>query len=389
MDSKTKLPKKVIVTGGGSGGHISSAQAIITELDKKYDIGNENFMYIGGDLGMEGEKYGNSLEKKVFKNANFNCRYIRAGKLQRPFRFKSIFVLSRTILGLIDSYKIVKNFRPDIVISTGGFVSVPICLIAKLFKAKIYIHEQTSTAGLSNRFVASFSEKVFLAYQSSKEFFKRRNTVHVGNLVRKEIFKREGNTPLIRTIKRMMEYQDEFPIIYVSGGSLGSHLLNETIREGLNSILNKYQIILQTGDNKIYQDYEIMVKERGCLDKHLFERFYPIKYIEPNEIGFIYNSVNLFVGRAGANTVYEVGALGIPSIFIPIPWVTNNEQYRNALVLKNLGLSEILPEGELTSQQLVIKIDQYLKKRKDINIEEIKKHFPLDTGERIMQEVGL
>jgi UDP-N-acetylglucosamine--N-acetylmuramyl-(pentapeptide) pyrophosphoryl-undecaprenol N-acetylglucosamine transferase len=389
MNKRIKLPKKIIITGGGSGGHISSAQAIIAELDKKYDIGNENFMYVGGDLGMEGEKYGNSLEKKVFKNANFNCRYIRAGKLQRPFRLKSIFVLLRTILGLIDSYKIVKNFRPDIVISTGGFVSVPICLIAKLFKTKIYIHEQTSTAGLSNRFVASFSEKVFLAYQSSEQFFKGRNTIHVGNLVRKNIFKKEGNTPLIRTVKKMMEYQDEFPIIYISGGSLGSHLLNETIREGLNSILNKYQIILQTGDNKIYQDYEIMVKERGCLDKHLFERFYPVKYIEPNEIGFIYNSVNLFIGRAGANTVYEIGVLGVPSIFIPIPWVTNNEQYRNALVLKNLGLSDILTEGELTAQQLVIKIDQYLKKKRAINKDDLGKHFPLNAEERILEEVGL
>lgn len=389
MKNRKELERKIIVTGGGSGGHISSAQAIITQIGDKYDIQNKNFLYVGGDLGMVGEKYGNSLEQRVFKNAPFNCKYIRAGKLQRPFRLSSISILFRTILGLIDSYRIIKKFKPEIVISTGGFVSVPVCLIAKLFKAKIYIHEQTSTVGLSNKFVASFSEKIFLAYDSSREYFKKKNCIHVGNLVKKDIFKTDGNTPLTRAIKKMMEEQEEYPIIYISGGSLGSHVINETIREGLNSILNKYQIILQTGDNKIYQDYEIMIKEKGCLDRHLFERFYPIKYVNNDEIGFVYKNTNLFIGRAGANTVYEIGVLGIPSIFIPIPWVTHNEQYKNASVLKKLGLSEIINEGELTSQQLIIKIGQYLRKRKLINLEELKKNFPLNAGERILEEIGI
>ncbi|MDD4382202.1 MAG: glycosyltransferase, partial [Candidatus Dojkabacteria bacterium] len=88
-------------------------------------------------------------------------------------------------------------------------------------------------------------------------------------------------------------------------------------------------------------------------------------------------------------TVYEIGVLGIPSIFIPIPWVTHNEQYKNASVLKKLGLSEIINEGELTSQQLIIKIGQYLRKRKLINLEELKKNFPLNAGERILEEIGI
>jgi UDP-N-acetylglucosamine--N-acetylmuramyl-(pentapeptide) pyrophosphoryl-undecaprenol N-acetylglucosamine transferase len=389
MEDKKSLEKKIVVTGGGSGGHLSAASSLITALKGKYKLTNKNFLYVGGDLGMSNEKPGNSLEKRIFSKEDFNQKYIRAGKLQRKISFKSLLLLLRTILGFIDSFKILKDFKPDIVISTGGFVSVPVCLTAKLLKAKIYLHEQTATVGLSNKIVAKFAEKIFITFPDSKKYFPKGKTVHTGNLVRQEIFEKSGQGPIVQSLKKMTETQEEYPIVYISGGSLGSHIINSTVKNCLLSILQDFQIILQTGDNQEYKDHHLLIKEKKKLSSNLQDRFHPVKYVGKKEIGFLLNNIDMFVGRAGANTVYEMGVLKIPSLFIPIPWVTHNEQEENAQILKDLGLAEILPEGELIPENLVLKMRRFYKKEKDYNEKELEKMFPKDAHKKILKEIGL
>lgn len=386
---KQRLDKRILITGGGSGGHISAALSIIASLQEKYLLDNEHFLYVGGDLGMEGEKPGNSMEQKLMKDKDFNCKYIRPGKLQRTFSFNTVRLLFRTILGFWDSYKIVKEFKPDIVISTGGFVTVHVCLMAKLFKARIYLHEQTATVGLTNNIVGKISEKVFISFESSRKYFTKAETILTGNLVRSEIFNTKGQGKLAEAIKSMKEHQDQYPIIYMSGGGLGSHLINETVKECLPLLLQKYQIILQTGDNKVFNDFKAVENAKNSLPKELQERFLPVTYVQSHDIGYLLNNIDLFVGRAGANTVYEMGVLQIPSIFIPIPWVTHNEQQKNAEVLVNLGLAEIIQEGELTSGCLVLRIDKFLAKKLNINKEELVKTFKTDANRLILKEIGL
>jgi UDP-N-acetylglucosamine--N-acetylmuramyl-(pentapeptide) pyrophosphoryl-undecaprenol N-acetylglucosamine transferase len=388
-EKKIKLGKKLVVTGGGSGGHISTASAIISALRKNYEINNNNFLYIGGDLGMTNEKPGNSLEQKIFANESFNKKYIRAGKLQRNFSAHTIFLLLRTFLGFIDSYKILKDFKPDIVLSTGGFVSVPVCLTAKMLGSKIYLHEQTAVVGLSNKIVSKYCEKIFVAFPSSKKYFPKEKTIHTGNLIRPEIFYKSGKGKTTESLKKMFILQEDLPIVYISGGSLGSHIINRTVKEALPSLLQDFQIILQTGDNKEFRDYELLVKEKKKLSPNLQDRFLPIKYIGNKEIGFVLNNIDFFVGRSGANTVYEMGVLQIPSIFIPIPWVTHNEQEENAKILERLGLAKILNEGELTPENLVLKIRRFYEKEKNYNPSEIEKIFVRNAQEKILKEIGI
>lgn len=382
------LDKKVIVTGGGSGGHISAALSIISSLQERYILSSKNFLYIGGDLGMEGEKPGNSLEQKIMKDKDFNSQYIRAGKLQRSFSFNTIRLVFRSFLGFWDSYKIVRRFKPDLVISTGGFVTVHVCLIAKLFKAKVYLHEQTSTVGLTNKIVGKICDKVFISFASSKRYFPKDKTVLTGNVVRQEIFDTNGHTKVIQGIKDMQK-ESELPLIYISGGGLGSHVINNTVKDALNLLLQKYQIILQCGDNKVYKDFDVLSKVKDGLDQEKRGRVFLVKYLNEKEIGYVLNNIDLYVGRAGANTVYELGVLQIPSIFIPIPWVTHNEQYENAKVLKDLGLAEILNEGELTGESLVLKIDRSLSKERVISKDKIKEIFKTNANESILRNTGL
>jgi UDP-N-acetylglucosamine--N-acetylmuramyl-(pentapeptide) pyrophosphoryl-undecaprenol N-acetylglucosamine transferase len=389
MQNKQKLNKRILITGGGSGGHVSAAESIISEIEKHYEINNRNFLYVGGDLGMVKEKPGNSVEQRRFKDANFKTEYIRAGKLQRSLNLDSIYKLLRTGLGFLDSYRILRKYKPEVTISTGGFVSVPVCIIAKLFKSKIYLHEQTATVGLANKIVGKFADKIFLAFDSSKMYFPNKTTVHTGNLVRPEIFNTTGEGEIIKPLNKMIESQEKYPIIYMSGGSLGSHLLNDTVRTALCTLLEDFQVILQTGDNQTLKDYDLLKNKWKSLDDRLRTRFHVTKFVQKDEIGVLLNNIDLFVGRAGANTVYEMGTLQIPSIFIPIPWVTHNEQQKNAEVLKELGLSEIITEGELSPEQLIVKIKSFYKQNKKINEKELKKKFPRNAAERILKELNI
>jgi len=388
MDNKEVLKKKIIVTGGGSGGHISSAKAIIDALDEKFILNDNNFLYVGSDLGREKEKPGFSLEMKIFKDEWFNQKYIRGGKLQRRFSIRALFLLLRTILSFLDSFKVIKEFKPDIVISTGGFVSVPICSVAKIYKARIYLHEQTATVGLSNKIVAKFAEKIFIAYPSSTKYFPEEKVIHTGNLVRREVFENVGRGGITESVKKMIIHQEDLPIIYVSGGSFGSHIINNVIKESLLLLLQDYQLILQTGDSKITNDYQLLCLEKEKLSNDLKERLVVTKYIGNEQIGFVLNNTDLFIGRAGANTVYELGLLRIPSILIPIPWVTHNEQMENAKVLESIGLARIINEGELTPEKLQVTLRLFSKEKIDVNEKKANEIFIKNAAFKIIKNIN-
>lgn len=386
---REELKKKIVITGGGSGGHISSAKAIIDEIKERYRITSDNLLYIGSDLGMQGEKPGDSLDMRVMKQERINQRYIRGGKLQRKFSIKGLFLLFRTFLGFIDSYNILKRYRPDIIISTGGFVTVPVCLVGKFFfKSKIYLHEQTAAVGLSNKIVGRYAEKVLIAYPLSEDYFPKEKTILTGNPVRKDIFLDSGKGPLVEQIRRMVEQQEEYPLIYISGGSLGSHVINEAVKDSMPNLLQDFQIILQTGDSKITNDYNLLTLEREKFEPELRERVFITKYVQDNEIGCVFNNVDMFVGRAGANTVYELGLMNIPSILIPIPWVTHNEQMRNAEVLKDVGLARIIREGELTPEKLVMTVNLFAQEQRHIDEEKRKRIFLPNAAEKIVDNIN-
>lgn len=388
-NSREELRIKVVITGGGSGGHISSAKAIIDEIMKRYRITSENLLYIGSDLGMDGEKPGSSLDMRIMKDEKVSQKYIRGGKLQRKFSLRAIYLLFRTFLGFIDSYKILKRYRPNIIISTGGFVTVPVCLIGKIFfKTKIYLHEQTAAIGLSNKIVGKYAEKILIAYPLSEEYFPKEKTILTGNPVREEIFSDCGKGPLIEHLRKMIELQEEYPIIYISGGSLGSHVINEVIKNSMINLLQDFQLIVQTGGNKISNDYNLLNLEKDKLETELKKRIYITKYIQDDEIGCVFNNIDIFIGRAGANTVYEMGLMSVPSILIPIPWVTHNEQMRNAEVLRDVGLARIIREGELTPEKLVMTTNLFAQEQRFIDEQKRKKIFIPNAAEKIVDNIN-
>ncbi len=380
---------KIMITGGGSGGHLSVAKAIIDSLIEDYNIPIENIVYVGGDLGMEGEKKGNSLEQKLFKDSKFQRHFIRAGKLQRKVSLNTLSLLFRSLAGFIDSLSIMKKSNPNIVVSSGGFVSVPVCISAWLFRKPIFLHEQTASVGLSNKIVGWFSKKIYISFEESKKHFPSKKVIHSGNVVKKEIFINKILPNTDKDIVSLMVTNRNLPFIYISGGSLGSHTINEKILKSIVDLTKKYRVLLQTGDNEIYKDFEKGAKIREDLPSTYKERFVVKKYIDSESIGYVLNGMDLFIGRSGANTVYEIGVLKKHALFIPIPWVTHNEQYLNAKVLSDIGSANILEEKYLENCKLDEEIERL---RKQLNLRKIdtgklERLFPTNAIYKILDDI--
>lgn len=383
------LDKKIIITGGGSGGHTHTALSLIQYLETKYPNTKEQTLYIGGNLAMEGEKSGKSVEQKILENSDINYKIIRAGKLQRYFNLRTISLLFKTLGGLKDSIKILKQEKPDLIFSTGGYVTVPVCIAGKLLKIPVYIHEQTTKVGLANKMSAKFANKVFITFPQSKEHFPKNKTIHTGNLVKQELLNPKKTGEIKKVVEKMKKKKKDLPILYISGGSQGSHIINTTVKEMLTYLVQYYQVILQTGDNKVFRDYDNIYKDKLKLSKKVQDRLHIVKYIEPSELGRIYEEMDLFIGRSGANTVYELGLFKKQSILIPIPWTRNNEQYENAKILESLNLAKIIPEGELTPDKLFIEINKKTKEKNKLDKKKIEKTFIKNSGEKILKEIGL
>ncbi len=389
--NKTMLNKRIVITGGGSGGHVSVATGFIDALNEKYTNVSENLLYITSDLGMVGEKNATTIEQRRMEGRDVKFVAIRAGKFQRRFEFSTITLLLRTFLGIIDAYKYVKEFKPDLIFCTGGYLGVPIGISAWLQGIPLYLHEQTAAVGLSNKLTSYFAKRVYITFPSSKQYFNPRKVLHTGNILRSSIFdpkKIDTKSDLYKAVEDMKKRQKDLPILYISGGGQGSHILNTIVRELMKYALLDYQIILQTGDNQVFKDFDVLTTDWKKLSPDLRKRMYVTKFVSDNEIGYVFKTMDLFVGRSGANTVYELGVLGKQSVLVPIPWVTHNEQELNARILEELGLSKIILEGEITPDKLNQTILKSLRNHtQQVNEEKRKEIFTLNAPELILKDI--
>ncbi len=229
-DKKEKTQPKIVITGGGSGGHTVTAVTVIDELVEKKSGIKERLVYVGGTLGMEGEKDAKSFEERMAREKGITFIGIRSGKLQRKFSLRTIWGLRGVIGGFIDASKLLRENEVSLVFSTGGYVSVPVCFAAWLHKIPVVIHEQTTRVGLSNKISARFSKKILLGFSDAARFFKNKNIELVGNTIRKEILSSRGCSRSLRS--KLLHYKNnakQHPVILISGGGQGSHMLNTNV----------------------------------------------------------------------------------------------------------------------------------------------------------------
>ncbi len=323
---------KAIVCGGGTGGHIYPALAIINKIKEKEP--NSEFLYIGTH---------NRMEKDIIPQYNIKYVALEMYGLKRKLTLSNIKTAYCYIEAIKKCKKVIKKFNPDIVIGVGGYVTAPVIRTAKKLGFKTFIHEQNSIPGLSNRHLEKFADKIAVSFESSREYFKEKEKiVYTGNPCG------ESALSVKKIDKSELGLSKTKKLVLIVMGSLGSKKVNDKITSMLPMFNERdYEVLYVTGKN-YYEEINKKVKAPNNVKI--------VPYIE--NMTRVMKATDIMVSRAGASTMSEIIALEIPTIFIPSPYVTDNHQYRNAndLVKKNAAI--IIEEENLKGDILVRTIDE-------------------------------
>ena len=344
---------KIIISGGGSGGHIFPAVAIAKSLKQKNQ--NIDFLFVGAKDKMEMEK----IPNEGFKIVGLWISGFHRGEILRNLLFPF-----KLILSLIKSILLIINFKPNLVIGTGGFASGPILYIASKFNIPTLIQEQNSYAGITNKILSKHVDLICVAYENMERFFPKEKIIITGNPVRKNIIETSRNE---KDIERLFSLNSEKKTVLIIGGSLGARTINETIEKDLEKLKdNSLNVIWQTGDS-FSQRANKKIKEINTkgVSTHKF-----IKRIE-----LAYESADIIVSRAGAIAISELCVLGKPTILIPSPNVAENHQYKNAQSLVNKNAALLVKDSDannkLVEEIISLKNDPVLMKKLSKNIKKM------------------
>ncbi len=358
--------QRILITGG----HLTPAMAVLHELKKR---GYNNIVWVGHKYNQAKNK---QLSPEFITVTSNNITFIelKTGKLVRKWT-KETFVYGIAqfiyiITGFLKSLFIILKYRPRIIISFGGYLALPVVFWGKLLGSKIVTHEQTIVTGLANKLISKFANKIFISWENSKHFFNPKKTILTGNPVRREIF-------ISKSESLTKGFNKKLPTIYITGGNQGANEINKRVFAVLEKILEDCNVIHQTGNSSVTQDFEKSQELKAKLPYHLKERYVVKDFILENEIGEAMQNADLLLCRAGANTVSEILALGKLAILMPIPWVSFNEQQRNAEMVVNTGLGHILIQKDTLSSETVFQTILFgltqLKRNKGFNNDDIEK----------------
>lgn len=340
---------KILVTGGGTSGHISPALALIQILREQDP--NIEFLYIGSRHG---------LEQKLVEAAGIPFTSIQTGKLRRYISFENLIDQFRIPLGIVQSLGIVNRFKPDVVLATGGYVAVPPVIAAGLLRRPVLIHEQTAQIGLANRINARFATRIALSWERSMDSLSgrfRSKAWVAGNPLRPQIFGGEAE----RAVKAFGLSDETLPVLYITGGSLGARVINRAVEAALPELLQMVRVIHQCGEqaNQMEQDYDRLIAAVEKLPPELKRRYALSKFIR-DELKDVFALMDFVLGRAGAGTVTELCALGKPAIYIPLVPTGGDEQTKNAQMCVERGAAVIIKQAELNAETLLAQVRELL-----------------------------
>jgi len=364
--------KKIIITGG----HLTPAQAVIAELEKR---GGWKIYYLGRKYSLEGKKIA-SVESVMIPSMGAQFISVPAGRLQRKLSLHTFLSLFRIPLAFVYAFFFLAKTRPGVFLSFGGYVSVPIVVAGWIWRIPILTHEQTTVLGLANKINSFFASKVLVSFPESLRYFPRQKVVLTGNPIRKEIF-----SSRVSPIASHMS-SEKLPLIYITGGNQGAKIINQAVVEILPKLLEKYRVIHQCGK----LDYQRLQTPDSRLTARLKKRYLLTDYVGLQDIGWVLNRADLVISRSGANIVSDLAALGKVAILIPIPWTSENEQVKNAALLVKAGTSIVLLQLDLSGQSLLEKVKKVMKNlsKYQANGFKAKRLIKLDAAKMIVNQIS-
>jgi UDP-N-acetylglucosamine--N-acetylmuramyl-(pentapeptide) pyrophosphoryl-undecaprenol N-acetylglucosamine transferase len=335
--SESNQGVNLVIAGGGTGGHVLPALAVISELRRRESLAE--VLWIGSTDGHE---------HQAAQDAGIPYVAIPTGKLRRYLSLQNLTDAGRIPLGIVAARRILRRAKPQVVLSTGGFVSVPTVMAARGI-APVITHEQTAIVGLANRINARFADVLAISYAETEAEAGRfhRHVALTGNPVRTSLTLGDRARGL-----QWMGFVDDLPVLYVTGGARGASPLNQRIAARLTQILERWQLLHQTGPASANDDAANLVTQRAALPQHLQRRYKIVEFIR-DDLPNVYAATDLVIGRAGAGTVAELALVGKPAILIPLPGAGGDEQARNARVLVNAGGAVMLQQDDATPDRLL------------------------------------
>lgn len=348
---------RVVVSAGGTGGHIYPAISIINKIKKEEP--NSEFLYIGTH---------NRMEKDLIPEMGIPYEAIEITGFKRKLTFDNFKTITNFLKARKRCLSLIKEFNPDVVIGCGGYVTAPVVWAAKKLGCKTFIHEQNSVVGLSNKYLTKYADKIGVSFESTLKDFPKNKAILTGNPCSEEAVN------IKKADKKEFGLDNEKKLVLIVMGSLGSKTINEKMTDYVYGFRNKdYEVIYVTGKN-----YYDKLNSRGFP-----KNVKVVPFI--NNLSSVMKCCDLMVSRAGASTMSEITALQIPTIFIPSPYVTNNHQYKNAMDLVDKNAALIIKEDELEKTVFIKMIDDILEdedKYKEIK-DNLSKIGIVDSSSRI------
>jgi UDP-N-acetylglucosamine--N-acetylmuramyl-(pentapeptide) pyrophosphoryl-undecaprenol N-acetylglucosamine transferase len=313
-----------IIAGGGTGGHIFPAIAIADALKQQQP--NCNILFVGAAGRMEMEKV---------PQAGYKIVGLEVVGLQRSLTPKNILFPFKLLKSLFQAYSVIRDFKPSACIGVGGYASGPVLFIAAILGVKIFIQEQNSYPGITNKILSKFAKKIFVAYDNLNTFFNPKKVILTGNPVRKDI---TAVLPSKTEALTFFNLKENKKTILIIGGSLGARTINESIEKNIESFTqNNIQLLWQTG--KVYYD--------GIIDRTKNKDLTDVKINQfIKEMNMAYSVADIIISRAGALSISELCIVGKPTILIPSPNVSEDHQTKNAMALVNKNAAVLVKDIE-------------------------------------------
>jgi len=312
--------KKIVLTGGGTAGHVTPNLALVDTLR------NNGFtvVYIGTRKGIEFE---------LVKRTSIPMHCISAGKLRRYLDFKNVTDVVNIMLGFLQSFFLLLKINPDVVFSKGGFVSCPVVWAAWLLRKPVVIHESDMTPGLANKLSLPFAKKICFSFPETEMHLAQSKRVLTGIPIRKELFRGDASEG-----GRLCGFTDNKPVVMIIGGSQGSQVVNTAIRESLGILLDEFNVCHLCGKGNLVDD------------RAGYKQF---EYVN-EELPHLFAMADVIVSRSGATTLFELLALRKPSLLIPLASnASRGDQILNAESFEKQGYSKVLHQVDLSSEALI------------------------------------
>jgi UDP-N-acetylglucosamine--N-acetylmuramyl-(pentapeptide) pyrophosphoryl-undecaprenol N-acetylglucosamine transferase len=333
---------RIVLTGGGTGGHLFPLIAVERKMKEK--LGPEgNFLYIGS---------GAQMEKDVMSKEGIPMKFVMSGKMRRYFSMQNVVDFFKVPVGFVQALWILLRYMPDVVFSKGGFVAIPTVLAAWVYRIPVLIHESDAIPGVANRFLSNFASRIAVAYPLAEDYLPQERTALVGNPLREDVT--GGDAAMLR---KKLEFTESKKTIFVIGGSQGSQVINKAIIRILPALLKHFQVIHQTGE-KNYDECMVLAAEQGV--KVGRDGYYPAKFLEGDLLRDTFALADLVISRAGATTIAEIGANKKPAILVPLEGSANDHQRLNAYEVAKAGGALVLEETNLGEHILFEKIEKLL-----------------------------